>query len=71
MLLPLFSITFDCFPSQIVFDVLFYFFLFFLSKVGDVVLVEDESVLENDFKMIGLQTLVGVVLYGLAYTVWM
>ncbi|KAL5974822.1 hypothetical protein ACLOJK_031494 [Asimina triloba] len=31
----------------------------FTSQVGDVVLVEDESVVENDFKMIGLDTLVG------------
>ncbi|XP_027177304.1 uncharacterized protein LOC113776362 isoform X4 [Coffea eugenioides] len=30
-----------------------------LAKVGDVVLVEDESVMENDFKLIGLETLVG------------
>ncbi|KAL6132927.1 hypothetical protein ACLB2K_065166 [Fragaria x ananassa] len=28
-------------------------------QVGDVVLVEDESVIENDFKMVGLETLVG------------
>ncbi|GMI93097.1 hypothetical protein HRI_002979000 [Hibiscus trionum] len=30
-----------------------------VAKVGDVVLVEDERVMENDFKMIGLETLVG------------
>lgn len=30
-----------------------------ISKVGDFVLVEDESVLENGFKMVGLETLVG------------
>ncbi|GMN40624.1 hypothetical protein TIFTF001_009850 [Ficus carica] len=30
-----------------------------VSQVGDVVLVEDETVIENDFKMIGLETLVG------------
>lgn len=29
-------------------------------QVGDVVLVEDESVMENDCKIIGLDTLVGV-----------
>ncbi|XP_027177303.1 uncharacterized protein LOC113776362 isoform X3 [Coffea eugenioides] len=29
------------------------------NAVGDVVLVEDESVMENDFKLIGLETLVG------------
>ncbi|PRQ42682.1 hypothetical protein RchiOBHm_Chr3g0460291 [Rosa chinensis] len=28
-------------------------------QVGDVVLVEDESVIENEFKMVGLETLVG------------
>ncbi|XP_004302565.1 PREDICTED: uncharacterized protein LOC101314001 [Fragaria vesca subsp. vesca] len=28
-------------------------------QVGDVVLVEDESVIQNDFKMVGLETLVG------------
>ncbi|KAB1200316.1 hypothetical protein CJ030_MR0G007651 [Morella rubra] len=30
-----------------------------VSQVGDVVLVEDESFMENDFKMVGLETLVG------------
>ncbi|KAK1563825.1 hypothetical protein Q3G72_033427 [Acer saccharum] len=30
-----------------------------VSQVGDVVLVEDESVMENDFKMVGLDSLVG------------
>ncbi|KAE8694991.1 SNW/SKI-interacting protein-like [Hibiscus syriacus] len=30
-----------------------------VAKVGDVVLVEDERVMEKDFKMIGLETLVG------------
>ncbi|XVE80728.1 hypothetical protein DITRI_Ditri15bG0003800 [Diplodiscus trichospermus] len=30
-----------------------------VNKVGDVVLVEDERVMENDFKMIKLETLVG------------
>ncbi|XP_042521257.1 uncharacterized protein LOC122094718 [Macadamia integrifolia] len=30
-----------------------------VCQVGDVLLVEDESVLENEFKMIGLDTLVG------------
>ncbi|XP_043701075.1 uncharacterized protein LOC122651659 isoform X2 [Telopea speciosissima] len=30
-----------------------------ICQVGDVVLVKDESVLENEFKMIGLDTLVG------------
>ncbi|KAK8663690.1 hypothetical protein V6N13_083497 [Hibiscus sabdariffa] len=30
-----------------------------VAKVGDVVLIEDERVMENDFKMIGLETLVG------------
>ncbi|CAN4118243.1 unnamed protein product [Withania somnifera] len=30
-----------------------------VKQVGDVVLVEDESVMENEFKLIGLQTLVG------------
>ncbi|OMO53840.1 PRC-barrel-like protein [Corchorus capsularis] len=30
-----------------------------INKVGDVVLVEDESVMENEFKMIRLDTLVG------------
>ncbi|GAY32279.1 hypothetical protein CUMW_001570 [Citrus unshiu] len=29
------------------------------DMVGDVVLIEDESVMENDFKMVGLDTLVG------------
>nr|XP_027068370.1 uncharacterized protein LOC113693834 isoform X4 [Coffea arabica] len=29
------------------------------NAVGDVVLVEDESVMENDFKLVGLETLVG------------
>ncbi|TXG57509.1 hypothetical protein EZV62_015338 [Acer yangbiense] len=29
------------------------------ASVGDVVLVEDESVMENDFKMVGLDSLVG------------
>ncbi|XP_077215319.1 uncharacterized protein LOC143849909 isoform X2 [Tasmannia lanceolata] len=32
---------------------------FLLKDVGDVVLVQDESVMENDLKMIGLDTLVG------------
>ncbi|CAN8284864.1 unnamed protein product [Cochlearia groenlandica] len=30
-----------------------------ITKVGDVVLVNDEDVLDNEFKMIGLETLVG------------
>lgn len=30
-----------------------------ISKVGDFVLVEDDSVMESDFKMVGLDTLVG------------
>ncbi|WVZ09006.1 hypothetical protein V8G54_022352 [Vigna mungo] len=30
-----------------------------ISQVGDVVLVQDESVMDNEFKMIGLETLVG------------
>ncbi|XWS09519.1 hypothetical protein CRYUN_Cryun40dG0091500 [Craigia yunnanensis] len=30
-----------------------------INKVGDVVLVEDERVMENDFKMIRLETLIG------------
>lgn len=30
-------------------------------QVGDVVLVEDESVIENDFKMVGLETLVCLI----------
>ncbi|KAK4345642.1 hypothetical protein RND71_035818 [Anisodus tanguticus] len=30
-----------------------------VKQVGDVVLVEDESVMENEFKLVGLQTLVG------------
>ncbi|KAL5738950.1 hypothetical protein ACOSP7_027900 [Xanthoceras sorbifolium] len=30
-----------------------------VSQVGDVILVEDESVMENDFKMVGLDSLVG------------
>ncbi|ESR42843.1 hypothetical protein CICLE_v10012138mg [Citrus x clementina] len=30
-----------------------------ICQVGDVVLIEDESVMENDFKMVGLDTLVG------------
>uniref|UniRef100_A0A2N9FT64 PRC-barrel domain-containing protein n=1 Tax=Fagus sylvatica TaxID=28930 RepID=A0A2N9FT64_FAGSY len=30
-----------------------------VSQVGDVVLVQDESVMENEFKMVGLETLVG------------
>ncbi|XP_020202108.1 uncharacterized protein LOC109787918 isoform X1 [Cajanus cajan] len=30
-----------------------------ISQVGDVVLVQDESVIDNEFKMIGLETLVG------------
>ncbi|KAG6640329.1 uncharacterized protein LOC122279830 isoform X2 [Carya illinoinensis] len=30
-----------------------------ISQVGDVILVKDESVMENEFKMIGLETLVG------------
>ncbi|XP_057754466.1 uncharacterized protein LOC130973814 [Arachis stenosperma] len=30
-----------------------------ISQVGDVVLVPDESVIENEFKMVGLETLVG------------
>ncbi|KAF7144299.1 hypothetical protein RHSIM_Rhsim05G0231700 [Rhododendron simsii] len=35
------------------------FFLEDVSQVGDVVLIPDESVLENDFHMVGLETLVG------------
>ncbi|XP_009615720.1 uncharacterized protein [Nicotiana tomentosiformis] len=30
-----------------------------VKQVGDVVLIEDESVMENEFKLVGLQTLVG------------
>ncbi|KAM3287931.1 hypothetical protein P3S67_021361 [Capsicum chacoense] len=30
-----------------------------VKQVGDVVLVEDETVMENEFKLVGLQTLVG------------
>ncbi|XP_027351553.1 uncharacterized protein LOC113862651 isoform X2 [Abrus precatorius] len=30
-----------------------------ISQVGDVVLVQDESVIDNEFKMVGLETLVG------------
>ncbi|XLS55751.1 hypothetical protein HN51_005506 [Arachis hypogaea] len=30
-----------------------------ISQVGDVVLVPDESVIQNEFKMVGLETLVG------------
>ncbi|KAF7845210.1 uncharacterized protein G2W53_002115 [Senna tora] len=30
-----------------------------INQVGDVVLVQDESVIENEFRMIGLETLVG------------
>ncbi|XP_030926916.1 uncharacterized protein LOC115953417 isoform X2 [Quercus lobata] len=30
-----------------------------VSQVGDVVLIQDESVMENEFKMVGLETLVG------------
>ncbi|KAL2330516.1 hypothetical protein Fmac_018097 [Flemingia macrophylla] len=30
-----------------------------ISQVGDVVLVRDESVIDNEFKMVGLETLVG------------
>lgn len=43
----------------------FFFFLFLLTstlsnplQVGDVVLVHDETVMENEFKMAGLETLV-------------
>lgn len=32
--------------------------IFFSLQVGDVVLVQDESVMENEFKMVGLETLV-------------
>lgn len=35
------------------------FFLEDVSQVGDVVLIPNESVLENDFHMVGLETLVG------------
>ncbi|XP_057737565.1 uncharacterized protein LOC130954812 [Arachis stenosperma] len=35
------------------------FFLEDISQVGDVVLVPDERVIENGFKMVGLETLVG------------
>ncbi|KAL3531594.1 hypothetical protein ACH5RR_005115 [Cinchona calisaya] len=35
------------------------FFLDDIAKVGDVLLVEDESVMEHDFKLVGLETLVG------------
>lgn len=35
------------------------FFLEDTKQVGDVVLVEDETVLDNEFKMVGLETLVG------------
>ncbi|KAG4992833.1 uncharacterized protein LOC114425476 [Glycine soja] len=30
-----------------------------ISQIGDVVLVQDESVIDNEFKMVGLETLVG------------
>ncbi|CAL5335299.1 unnamed protein product [Camellia sinensis] len=35
------------------------FFLEDISQVGDVVLIPDESVMENELKMVGLETLVG------------
>lgn len=35
-----------------------YCLLCYALQVGDVVLVEDETVIENEFKMIGLETLV-------------
>ncbi|KAJ9544813.1 hypothetical protein OSB04_024520 [Centaurea solstitialis] len=35
------------------------FFLEDTRQVGDVVLIEDESVMDNEFKMVGLETLVG------------
>lgn len=35
------------------------FFLEDVSQVGDVVLIQDESVMDNDFHMVGLETLVG------------
>ncbi|CAI9098607.1 OLC1v1035286C1 [Oldenlandia corymbosa var. corymbosa] len=34
-------------------------FLEDVAKVGDVLLIEDESMMENDFKLLGLETLVG------------
>lgn len=34
-------------------------FLEDISQVGDVVLIQDESIMENEFKMVGLETLVG------------
>ncbi|XP_022876944.1 uncharacterized protein LOC111395174 [Olea europaea var. sylvestris] len=30
-----------------------------IAQVGDVILVEDENVIENDFRLVGLETLVG------------
>ncbi|KAI3507289.1 hypothetical protein L1887_22210 [Cichorium endivia] len=35
------------------------FFLEDTKQVGDVVLVEDETIMDNEFKMVGLETLVG------------
>lgn len=37
---------------------LYLVFCLFLFQVGDVVLVQDESVTDNEFKMVGLETLV-------------
>lgn len=57
-----------CFLFYLLISISFYpIFLFnsilCSSQVGDVVLVQDESVIENEFKMIGLDTL--VCLFGL------
>ncbi|KAL2557588.1 uncharacterized protein Fot_02327 [Forsythia ovata] len=35
------------------------FLLVDITQVGDVILVEDENVMENEFKLVGLETLVG------------
>lgn len=38
------------------------------SQVGDVVLVQDESVMDNEYKMLGLETLVRVSAFYLTYS---
>lgn len=40
----------------------------FFSQVGDVVLVQDESVMDNEYKMLGLETLVRVSAFYLTYS---
>ncbi|CAL5390021.1 unnamed protein product [Camellia sinensis] len=44
------------------------FFLEDISQVGDVVLIPDESVMENELKMVGLETLkIAIQSFGLGY----